>query len=69
MTGAVTPGPSPADAVTAWWQAMQRQDRAALGSLAREDLVSACGANAREIGRDSVLEGAARFFAEATIER
>jgi uncharacterized protein (TIGR02246 family) len=48
---------------------MQRQDLGTLGSLALEDLVSVGGPSGREIGRDGLLEGAARFFAEAKIER
>jgi ketosteroid isomerase-like protein len=59
--------PDPADAVRAWWGAMGKGDVEALAALALEDVMSAGGPAGRELGRASLLQGAAAFFASGRV--
>ena len=59
---------SPRDAVAAWWAAMAGGDLAALADLVTEDYMSVGGPQGRELGRDALLAGARRFFADARID-
>lgn len=65
-----SPAPSaasgPADAVRAWWQAMQQQDLAALEALTAGDYVSSGGPQGRTTDRQGLIDQAQHFFGETT---
>jgi ketosteroid isomerase-like protein len=54
---------SPQEAVERWWQAMQDADVDRLCRLVFDDYLSVGGPEGRELGRESFLAGAERFFA------
>jgi ketosteroid isomerase-like protein len=58
----------PSDAVTAWWTAIQSNDLTALRELLAEDYIVSGGPEGRTIGRQDVLDQAAAFSADATID-
>ena len=71
MTAAGLPHPArpePAVAVRAWWLAMTTNDLDALHELALEDVVTQGGPDGRQVGRSALIEGAAAFFADASVE-
>ena len=68
LAGSSIEAPDPTDAVAAWWTAMQSADLATLGNLLADDYVVSGGPDGRTIGRRAVLEQAAAFTAEATID-
>jgi ketosteroid isomerase-like protein len=59
---------SPQEAVEQWWQAMQDADVDALRRLVLDDYLSVGGPEGRELGRDTFLAGAERFFAAGRID-
>lgn len=61
-----SPTASPADAVRAWWTAMQQQDVGALEKLTAEDYVSSGGPDGRTTDRRALIDQARSFFGEDT---
>lgn len=60
--------PHPSTAITAWWQAMQDADLAALAEVTLDDYLSSGGPGQRTVGREALLKEAEGFLGSATID-
>lgn len=68
IDGVPTGGSGPVDAVIAWWTAMEARDLTALAELLAEDYIVSGGPAGRTVGREAVLDQAAAFISQATID-